>query len=302
MFIDSRDLRLLAAQGLSMAEIARELKQPYFRVRKSCQLYGVDVRWDVPGHPPKVKAEKRAKEPKPPKAPRVDHHTERNARMVTMYRQGLTLEKIGQSFGLTRERVRQLLKKQGLVYTDGGQHKSVQARNAMKKAKQDSRCLARHGITYDRWKEVVGTGLLKAYRNQENAAKSRGIEWGLNFAHWLDLWETSGKLKQRGRGKGKYVMSRIKDTGGYVIGNVHIQPATQNSLEAVEVWRGKAKTNRGVFHLYPGLSKPYLVKVGKKVVGHFATEEEAVAERMAYIKANGYSFKRDGSVYMPKAA
>jgi hypothetical protein len=300
MFIDSRDLRLLAAQGLSMAEIARELKQPYYRVRKSCQLLGVDVRWDVPGRPPK-----KPKAQKEPKAPRVDPHAERNAKMVTMYRQGLCLEKIGQTFAVTRERVRQVLRKQGVAPQEGGRAKSGRAKADAKTAKQDSRYLARHGLTFAQYKEVLGTGLLQSYRNQENSAKSRGIEWGLNFAQWLDIWKTSGKLEQRGRGKGKYVMSRIKDEGGYVVGNVHIQLATENSKEAVAKWRGKHKANIGVFCLNPGLSRPWLAKVGKEVIGRYATEEEAVQGRNAAIQARGYVIGNAGRVLpssMRKAA
>lgn len=295
MFIDSRDLRLLAVQGLTMAEIARELKQPYYRVRKSCQLLGVDVVFDVPGRPPKPPKDKVPKAKKE-KAPRIDPNAERNQRMVTMYRQGLTLEKIGQSFGLTRERVRQILRKQGVTWTEGGQHKTKQAKDAARKAKQDARYLVRHGLTFDQYKELRGTGLIAAYLNQENAAKGRGIEWTLNLPQWLDVWRTSGKLDQRGRGKGKYVMSRIKDTGGYSIGNVHIQLATENSLEAVQKWIGKTKPNRGVYHLFPGSSRPWVVRIARLQIGRYATEAEAVSARMEYIRINGYSFNDCGAV------
>jgi DNA-binding CsgD family transcriptional regulator len=219
----------------------------------------------------------------------------RGEKMASMYRQGLTLEKIGQTFNITRERVRQILKKQGITRLHGGQSKSSQAKKSAKRAKLDARYLARLGITCQQWSELHGTGLLSAYRNQEKSAKARGIEWGLNLAQWLDIWQTSGKLALRGRGKGKYVMSRIKDEGGYVIGNVHIQLATENSSEAVAKWRGKSKTVRGVFHLYPGSETPFMTKVGRKYLGLFPTEEEATAARMAYIAANGYSIGRDGS-------
>lgn len=294
MFIDSRDLRLLAVQGLTMAEIARELKQPYYRVRKSCQLLGIDVRWDVPGRPPKVKTPKLPKAPKPP---RVNPNAERNAQMVTMYRQGLTLEKIGQTHGMTRERVRQIIKKLGVVRADGGQAKTAQSKEKAKLAKQDAHYLTRHGLTFAEYKEALSMRVVKAYRNQERSAAARGIAWGLNLAQWLEIWKTSGKLEQRGRGKGKYLMSRIKDSGGYEIGNVHIQLATQNSREAVDQWRGKpAKKNPGVHLMYPGLSKPYMVKVSKKFLGYYATEEEGVQAGAEYIAANGLTLKSNGSI------
>lgn len=303
MVIDSRDLRLLAVQGLTMAEIARELKQPYFRVRKSCQLYGVDVPWDVPGKPTKVKAPKAPRMPKAPKPPRVNPNAERNAQMVTMYRQGLTLEKIGQNHGMTRERVRQIIKKLGVRRVDGGQAKTKQSKEKAKLAKKDAHYLTRHGLTFAEYKEARAMRVIGAYRSQEKSAAARGIEWGLNLAQWLEIWKTSGKLDLRGRGKGKYLMSRIKDSGGYETGNVHIQLATQNSREAVEQWRDKpAKKNPGVHLMYPGLSKPYMVKVCKKFLGYYATEEEGVKVRADYIAAHGLTLKSNGSINSRPAA
>lgn len=225
-----------------------------------------------------------------------DRNAERNARMASMYRQGLTLEKIGQEFGMTRERVRQLLKRQGVTRHEGGQAKTAQAKASAFQSKQNARYLARHGLTFEQYKEALASGLIPAYRNQENGAKSRGIAWNLNLAQWLEIWRTSGKLDQRGRGKGKYLMSRIKDSGGYEIGNVHIQLATENSREAVKQWLDKpAKEQRGVYHLYPGLSTPYMAKLGKRVVGYFATVEEAAKARREYAETVGIAIRPDGS-------
>lgn len=221
--------------------------------------------------------------------------TARSEKMALMYRQGVTLEKIGQTFGVTRERARQLLKKQGITGEQGGAVKAAKSKNEAKLAQKNAKCLARYGLTYAQYRELIGTGLLKSYRNQENSAGLRGIDWSISLAQWLEVWRASGKLDQRGRGKGKYVMSRIRDTGGYEIGNVHIQLATENSREAVAKWRGKTKANRGVFRLYPGSTKPYFVKVGRTKVGFFATEEEAIAARAAYMDSNGYTLNDAGS-------
>jgi transposase len=45
----------------------------------------------------------------------------RNEQMAEYYKRGWTLERIGQKYGITRERVRQIVKKQGLTWKDGGQ-------------------------------------------------------------------------------------------------------------------------------------------------------------------------------------
>lgn len=278
MLLDSRDLASLAAKGMTLGEIASALGQPYFRVRKSAWYYGIEVKPAQRG-------------PKP-----AEQATERNQRMALMYRQGLSLAKIGQTFGVTRERVRQVLKGLGLTRAEGGASKARAARESVKQAQKEARALARHGISWADYKECQKAGLIHAYRNQKRSADARGIVWALNFAQWLDVWRTSGKLDQRGRGKGKYVMSRIRDAGGYEVGNVHIQLGTENSREAVEQWRGKTKPRPGVYHLYPGLSTPYMAKVGRKYLGLYATEEEALRAREDYANANGLQMLACGRV------
>jgi DNA-binding CsgD family transcriptional regulator len=218
-------------------------------------------------------------------------------RMASMYRQGLTLQKIGDVFHITRERVRQLLRKHGVTSEHGGQHKTAEAKHSAKVVQRNARSLAAYGLSLEDMNKWRACGAVAAFRSQSNAARNRGIEWKLSFAQWIDIWLESGKLEQRGRGKGKYVMSRIKDSGGYEVGNVHIQLATENSADAVKKWSGKTKANPGVFNLYPGLSRPFMAKVGKNIVGRYASEEEAVAARMAFIEANGYALRSNGTSY-----
>jgi len=77
-----------------------------------------------------------------------------------------------------------------------------------------------------------------AFQNQRRSAGKRGIGFHLTFEQWLDLWEKSGHLKERGRGAGKYVMSRKDDDGDYEIGNVFIQTHAQNVSDS---WKDKTK-------------------------------------------------------------
>ncbi len=63
---------------------------------------------------------------------------------------------------------------------------------------------------------------------QAENARRRGIEFLLTYEQWLDIWESSGKLNERGRGAGKYCMCRTGDEGAYEIGNVFIGLNTQN--------------------------------------------------------------------------
>ena len=60
-------------------------------------------------------------------------------------------------------------------------------------------------------------------------AKYRGIDFELTFDEWYDIWQQSGHWADRGRGHGKYCMSRVNDIGAYKVGNVFIQLSTKNS-------------------------------------------------------------------------
>ena len=63
-------------------------------------------------------------------------------------------------------------------------------------------------------------------------AIDRGIHWDFTFETWLDVWEKSGHLAQRGRNVGQYCMSRYGDTGPYSPSNVFIQLHGANTTDA----------------------------------------------------------------------
>lgn len=314
----------LAEQGYSLSQIAKELQVAYWTVRYWAQRHGVKLP-DRPKPPPKADAQQVIELAREglhiAEIARQTGYTQggvhqllkrhgviagkcstspanvaRAEKMASMYRQGLTLKKIGQQFKVSRERVRQVLASIGITGADGGQSKVSAAKQQAKQNKRDAKSIARWGLGHDAMTTHRASGLVSAYRSQRNAAASRDIEWKLSFPQWLGVWQESGKLDQRGRGKGKYVMSRLKDAGCYEIGNVHIQLATDNSKESVEQWRGKFKANRGVHYLYPGLSKPWKATVCHKQIGSFETEEAAVAARLAYIAANGLTLGANGCV------
>lgn len=229
---------------------------------------------------------KRGPKPNPAQA-------ERNERMAAMYRQGLTLEKIGEHFGITRERVRQILAKAGLTRAEGGTSLVARSKKVAKLARLDAECLARWGMRHEDLKQLRAIGAAAAYQHQRASAAQRGIKFTLTLPQWWAVWEASGKFADRGRGIGKYVMSRIKDSGGYEMGNVHIQSAVENSREASKQWAGKQKKHRGVHCLYPGTPRPYIVKLQQKMIGgrRFATAEEAADFRANYIAEHGIRLK-----------
>jgi hypothetical protein len=278
MLFPTSDIRELAAQGLTMQQAADRMGIKYCTLYSRARAYGIKF--------------KHAKRGLPARGP-----IDRNERIVGMYRQGLTLAKIGESFGLSRERVRQVLKKAGVTRADGGMRVCTASKHAARNVDRDATCLTRYGMTHAEVAPWRRNGTVAVFRRQRQNAWNRGIDWSLSFAQWLSIWLASGKLAQRGRNAGQYVMSRIKDSGGYEIGNVHVQLCEDNGREAVKKWRGVTKANRGVYHLYPGLAKPWLASIGGMSgtrIGFFATEEEAAEARLTYLAANGYYVNRSG--------
>lgn len=212
---------------------------------------------------------------------------QRTAAMAAMYRQGITLKAIGEKFGVTRERVRQILKTVGMNGKDGGAH----FRSASKKSHDPDRLATRirqkWGLDVETWRRLRADGTILRYTQQRNNARSRAIPFLLSFSQWYAIWQASGKLDLCGRGKGKFCMSRLNDAGAYELGNVHVQPCVENSREAVNKWRGKVKDHRGVFLLYPGARNPFLAQCGRTRIGFFATEQAAAEARAAFMAERG---------------
>ena len=157
-----------------------------------------------------------------------DHEAE----IIEMYRAGMTLQQIGDRFGVTREAVRLVCP---LTRKDGGQY--VRSQNSKRdfNARRDERTMAKHGCSWDQYKFLLAMGKgttrakrpLGAFTKQRANAYRRGIAWELKLWDWWLIWDASGKWSQRGRGD-SYVMARKGDTGPYSVDNVYITTASQN--------------------------------------------------------------------------
>lgn len=159
--------------------------------------------------------------------------------MCARYRKGETLQQIGDAYGITRERVRQLIKPHGLRAKNGGKRMRAEVRKLSREAKKDSQYLASHGCTFSQYKmlRLMGRSTsrdrspLGAFGRQRQNAGYRGIGWELTVWQWWTIWQESGKWSQRGRGQG-YVMARKNDEGPYAVGNVFITSAIDNCSDA----------------------------------------------------------------------
>lgn len=121
--------------------------------------------------------------------------------------------------------------------------------------------------------------LLEAFSKQKRNAKRRGIDWILSLDEWLSIWEGSGHIDSRGRGKGKYVMSRKGDKGPYSVSNVEIITYEKNVSDAR---RNKPKTfselslnTLGCGRGWSFVKGGFQVQVAHRYIGKFKTQEAA---------------------------
>lgn len=156
--------------------------------------------------------------------------------MCNLIREGKTLQEVGDLYGVTRERVRQLIKRHGLTGADGIFVRAAsRLRYADHTPTRELSIRAKWGISreeYEAIKTVYGTSSdrsspLRKYIEQRKNARVRGIQWGMTFADWWRIWQESGHWSERGRGQG-YCMARWGDSGPYSPENVYICTIGQN--------------------------------------------------------------------------
>lgn len=164
--------------------------------------------------------------------------------IIEKYKAGLTLSEIGNEYGVSRERIRQILSLFGLSKLDGGSStrsiikcQEISQKNKSKQEKKEQKIFAFYGCSVEFLEEMRGDGEykkspLQKYRRQKQSARSRGIDFNLTLHEWWDIWNESGHWSDMGLGKGKYHMCRICDAGAYEIGNVEIKTHEENSREA----------------------------------------------------------------------
>lgn len=202
----------------------------------------------------------------------------REERMAFPYRNGRTHAEVGAEFGVTRERVRQILKKQGITGADGGAHLRAQVRHA---AKGPCRSELKYGLPMARIQELRRQGFTRAYLQKQKHAAAIAVPFELTLEEFVDLWERSGRWSERGRGASRYGLVMFDPKRGITPENVFVGL----NKDAGTLARLRAEPHdpemRGIHCLYPGLGKPYIVLRNSKAIGRCATIEEAKAIRDA---------------------
>lgn len=181
--------------------------------------------------------------------------------IVAQYKEGKTLYEIGEKYGVSRERIRQIIAKCGEPPKMGGAAlrgyvNRAERLDALRKRRDERSvesfgCKLGEAISLNQGLPVSNkTSLAAKYRQQKANAKKRGIDFLLTFPQWIAVWDDSGYLAMRGRGQG-YCMARIADQGAYEVGNVYICTIGENFshsyiLHPASDRREKAAANRSM--------------------------------------------------------
>lgn len=181
--------------------------------------------------------------------------------LIAMYKAGSTLAAVGVHFGLSPERVRQIVRAAGVSKLHGGKAISLLKETPAKVAnlrskneRAEAEARSSWGMSLDDYRihvaqhgsSCVPNSPLSKYRQQRTNARVRGIAWNFTFPEWWSVWQESGKWDQRG--KGGYVMARYGDGDTpYSKDTVYICTQSENSKDGYIVTPGSirgAKTSQ----------------------------------------------------------
>lgn len=136
--------------------------------------------------------------------------------MAEMYAAGKTLAEIGFEYGVSRERVRQIIGKVGMSYANGrGIH--FAKLHAERAALLDERYMARSGCTREQWLQIPKKIRTQCWRKRGQVIHIYGPDaWAMTrWEYYLEVKRAGVNVKRGGLG-----MTRIDPTCPFAPGNV----------------------------------------------------------------------------------
>lgn len=136
------------------------------------------------------------------------------AAMITDYKAGKTLAEIGNTYGVSRQRIHQIFKREGVSSEGNGSHARTRARETAAAKARAARIMKSWGFTVQEYEAHVAEfgsstnydSPMRKYIDQRRNSERQGVEWKFTFKSWWAMWVESGKWNERGRGQ--YVLGR----------------------------------------------------------------------------------------------
>lgn len=143
----------------------------------------------------------------------------------------VTQKDIAGFFGVTHQRIQQILKRNGIKRTDGMNYMVMGIDKLHASALVKNRYFGRWGMHKEDladFSNIYGGLPITRFIEQKRNAAHRKIEWKLTFKQWWGIWDKSGKWGSRGTLASQYVMGRRNDIGPYSVSNTYITTAGDN--------------------------------------------------------------------------
>jgi Sigma-70, region 4 len=154
--------------------------------------------------------------------------TDRDRQICERYRKGETLAGIGQSYGVSAERVRKIVKRFGLDKRNAGL--AIRNSHSQRKQRKAPSSLRIYGCSAAELDAVPVEQRHAFLQQRTNVKRSAGVSWDLSLIEWVAVWNQSEKWDQRGQGPSRYGLSRININGSYCIENVHIATNHESAM------------------------------------------------------------------------
>lgn len=140
--------------------------------------------------------------------------------LAEKYVSGKTLAEIGREYGISRGRVRQLIKKTGISAVDGGSHIRTAKKRAERVAALNERCMIQNGCCHEQWLKIP-----RKIRSQYQHKRYHTIAKYGAHAWAMTLPEYFAEVKQAGveLTRGGIGMTRIDKNHPFTPGNVEFK-------------------------------------------------------------------------------
>lgn len=157
--------------------------------------------------------------------------------MVKQYKSGMSLRKIGDLNGVSKQAVHQIIRKAGVERENAGASKAAKLKEEARLQKKEQDFYDKYGCTIAEYHKInknldsKGVKPSVRYSAQRKRAEKRGVEWDFDLKSWWAEWKHSGKWLERGYCYGEYVMARSGDIGPYSPVNIRITTVSKNLIE-----------------------------------------------------------------------